>query len=244
MIGKRILQLYEVDSTNNYAAKLVRAGKLTNGTVILAERQTAGRGQRGNSWTSEGGNQFTATVYLETAFLSVEDLPFFNMAVALAVRATISSFNCPNTVIKWPNDIYIDSKKIAGILIETQLQSQQIVHALIGVGINIHTEPQVEMSDALSNWNAVAPDRLVVLERFIAHMNEEILLFKQQSKEEIYARYCTVLWKLNEQIEAQLPDGNRIKGTILGVNELGNLIFETEGTVKSFGIQEISFRVN
>ena len=72
---------------------------------------------------------------METAFLSVERLPYFNMAIALAVQATVSSFNCPKTAIKWPNDIYVNDQKIAGILIETQFHSNQICYALIGVGI-------------------------------------------------------------------------------------------------------------
>src|SRR5687768_3983198 len=141
MIGQKLILLDEVDSTNNYAAKLLNAGNLAHGTVILAEKQTAGKGQRGNSWSTGAENQLACSVYAETAFLSADRYWYLNLAVALAVYHTIrSSVPHENVRIKWPNDVLVNDKKLSGILIETHWRSGAVHGAIIGVGINVNRE--------------------------------------------------------------------------------------------------------
>lgn len=242
MIGKHVLFLREVDSTNNYAAKLMEAGKLAHGTVILAERQTAGRGQRGNKWESNGGNQFIASVYLETAFLSVERLVCFNMAFTLAVRATIQAYLTDAVCIKWPNDILVANKKNAGILIETQFKAGKVNSAIAGVGINLYQENELPSSIGWSQMRATVPEPFTVLTTFTANLNSYFIQLKQGKDHQIRAEYLKYLWMLNQPITVKLTDGSELQGEIIGVNEVGDLMFQTNTAVKTFGIKEIQFQ--
>jgi BirA family biotin operon repressor/biotin-[acetyl-CoA-carboxylase] ligase len=241
MIGKRVLFLHEVDSTNNYAAKLLAAGNLTHGTVILAERQTAGRGQRGNKWESQAGKQFIATVYLETAFLSVERIVSFNMAFSLAVRATIQQFIQEPVFIKWPNDLMIQDKKNAGILIETQFKSGGLAGAICGVGINLFQEVGLESSIGWSQMLQVVPEPMTVLDMFCKQINAFYELLKQGQDAAIQAMFLEQLWMLNHEIAVTLNDGSEVNGKISGVSPNGDLLFQMANELKSFGIKEIHF---
>lgn len=242
MIGNRILFLHEVDSTNNYAAKLLSEGKLAHGTVILAEKQTAGRGQRGNSWSSRSGKQFTASIYLDTAFLSVDRLVVFNMMVALALRKAISGYFEKETLIKWPNDILVYNKKISGILIESQVKNGTVTGAICGVGINLFSELSLPSSISFSELLSTVPEPLSVSERLCAALNEYYLRLKNGDDEKLKAEYLTFLWNYARPVSAELADGTPIEGQIVGVNKNGDLEFQTSTELVSFGIKEIKFQ--
>lgn len=240
--AQQLILLNETDSTNNYAAKLLVEGKLAHGTVILAEKQTAGRGQRGNSWSAAAKNQFTASFYLETAFLSVEHYLNLNFGVALAVRKTIARYMQAVPLIKWPNDILVNDKKIAGILIEAQWQNGRMTGAIVGVGINLFPEENLPSGCSLSDFTSDVPEIVELAHALAAELQVIHQLLQQESWTEIHATYHEQLWKKGELITADTPDGVELTGMIREVDENGNLCFEMNGTIRKFGVQEIKFR--
>lgn len=241
MIGKRIVLLHEVDSTNNYAAKLLSEQKIAHGTVILAEKQTSGRGQRGNSWISHAGSQFTASFYISTAFLSVNELVSFNMSIALAVQKALNSVLNEAVAIKWPNDLMVRNKKIGGILIETQFKSGRIEGAIVGIGINIHPESDLPSAISITECLGEKMEPMTILETLIPELNRYYSILKNGEFTAIKQEYLSSLWNFGVELTAQLSDDSLIHGKIIDVDSEGNLVFQTATQVHAFGIKEIKF---
>lgn len=142
-IGKNIIFLPEVESTNSYAINLLKNVKLAEGTVIHTAHQTLGKGQRGSLWIAEHNSNVTASVILNPSFLAIENQFYLYMISALACYDTITELvdNSQFDIkIKWPNDILLNRKKISGILIESTVQQLKLAWSVIGIGINVNQE--------------------------------------------------------------------------------------------------------
>lgn len=245
MIGQQIIQLHEVDSTNNYAARLLSEGKLAHGTVILAEHQTAGRGQRGRNWQSIGSKQFTGSYFLKTDFLSVDHLCYLNMSIALAVREMIQSFTRKKVSIKWPNDIFIDSQKIAGILIETNWKNGRVEGAIVGVGVNISPVQSVAYATSLEEISGKSPEAFSVLDALTRSLNACYDYVQQEDFEYLKTTYESFLWKKDEEITLEERQNSvPFKGIIRGVDQIGNLLVERSGEIMTYHNQELNFEAN
>jgi len=245
MIGQQIIQLHEVDSTNNYAAKLLSEGKLAHGTVILAEHQTAGRGQRGRSWQSVGSKQFTGTFFLKTDFLSVDHLCYLNMGIALSVRAMVQTFTRKKVTIKWPNDIFIENHKIAGILIETNWKNGRVEGAIVGIGVNVSPVQSVGYATSLEEVSGKSPEILTILDSLTEKLTEFYHYLQQADFDYLKSAYESFLWKKDEEItleERQNPIP--FQGIIRGVDQIGNLLVEKDGIVTVYHNQELNFEAN
>lgn len=245
MIGQQIIQLHEVDSTNNYAAKLLSEGKLAHGTVILAEHQTAGRGQRGRNWQSVGAKQFTGTYFLKTDFLSVDHLCYLNMGIALAVRGMIQTYTRKKVCIKWPNDIFVENQKAAGILIETNWKNGRVEGAIVGIGVNISPVQSVGYATSLEELSGKSPEVLSVLDVLSKNMNEFYQYLRESDFSYLKSTYESFLWKKDEEIileERQIPVP--FTGIIRGVDQIGNLLVERDGVITVYHNQELNFESN
>jgi BirA family biotin operon repressor/biotin-[acetyl-CoA-carboxylase] ligase len=242
MIGNRVHFLPIVDSTNNYVANLLSSGNLAHGTVILAETQTAGKGQRGNTWVSSGGKQFTASIFLETAFLSVEQMVALNMMVALSVQQCISSFIAEDVLIKWPNDILVKDKKIAGILIETQIASGKVKSAICGIGINLVAESNQASSTNLFDLAGTNVAPFVLLDAFIPILTKNFQQLKALQFDEIKADYLAKLWRINQEQEVIVSENTKLVGKIIDVSASGDLVFQVGNEELKFGLKEIKFQ--
>lgn len=135
--GKQVIKLNSVDSTNNFAANLLKEGIIENGAVVLAEFQTNGRGQRNNVWQSDPGLNLCASFVYLPANLALTDITTINWWVSVSVIDLLQKFSI-HAHIKWPNDIYIHDLKVGGLLIETTNQGNQIKSIIIGIGINVN----------------------------------------------------------------------------------------------------------
>lgn len=242
MIGNRVHFLPIVDSTNNYVANLLSSGNLAHGTVILAETQTAGKGQRGNTWDSSGGKQFTASIFLETAFLSVEQMVALNMMVALSVQQCIATYTKEEVFIKWPNDILVNDKKIAGILIETQIASGKVKSAICGIGINLVAESNQASSTNLSDLSGTDVVPFVLLDAFIPILTKNFQQLKAQQFDKIKVDYLARLWRMNQEQEVIVSENTKLVGKIIDVSESGDLIFQAGDEKRIFGLKEIKFQ--
>ena len=126
--NKKVIYLKEVESTNNYANKLILSDTAEDGTVVLAQHQTGGKGQLGNSWESEAGKNLLMSIIWFPRFLPAGQQFLISKVVSLAITDFLQN-EIQNSTIKWPNDIYIDNRKLAGILIENSVKGNISFHS-------------------------------------------------------------------------------------------------------------------
>jgi len=138
-MNKNFIFLNEVDSTNNYANQLVLTKAAEEGTVVLAQFQNSGKGQKGNSWESAPGKNLLASFILQPFFLKAAEQFYISKIISLSIAEILKS-NTNDVTIKWPNDIYAGKRKIAGILIENSVLGQNIETSIAGIGLNLNQE--------------------------------------------------------------------------------------------------------
>jgi BirA family biotin operon repressor/biotin-[acetyl-CoA-carboxylase] ligase len=243
-VGQNIITLKSVDSTNNYLKEILSKSKpLPEGTVILAVEQSAGRGQLGNRWHSESGKNLTFSVLLNPTFLAVEQQFELNKAVSLALNDVLSTYFGVSAKIKWPNDSYIGTQKIGGMLIENNIHGNLLKHAIIGIGLNVN---QLSFPSVLKNVTSFK--QILRKEHNLEHLLGEIcgaiearyLQLKAGKFKEIGAEYLNKLYLLNEWSMYRIK-GKLQSGKICGVNTAGCIEVEIENQVKTYGLKEIEF---
>ena len=149
-VGKQSFELDEAASTNNYAAQLLQSSIVKDGAVISALYQTEGKGQRNNTWKSEKGLNLLLSYVFFPTFLPVKEQFMLSVCVANAIAAFIAEVTQFQSFVKWPNDIFVHDKKIAGILIENSLKGSQIVSAIVGIGVNVNQNDFEDLKHATS----------------------------------------------------------------------------------------------
>ncbi len=139
VIGSEITVIDNIASTNDYANKLIENNKFIDGQIILAKNQSNGKGQQNNIWESDAGKNITCSIITKPSFVPLEEQFLLSKAISLGVRDFLL-IHTKEVSIKWPNDIYIGDKKIAGILIENIIMGDKMETSVIGIGININQE--------------------------------------------------------------------------------------------------------
>ncbi len=177
----QIIHLEEVSSTNEYLAELLRHGKPEEGCCVWANRQTAGKGQSGNVWESEDGQNLTFSLVLHPDDLEANRQFIVSQLVSVAIIDALKDFGIENLRIKWANDIYAGDKKLVGILIENTLTGSRVQSCIIGIGVNINQ--QTFCSDAP---NPVSLYQLTGKKYDIQHILTAIL-------SQIFARYTQLV---------------------------------------------------
>jgi BirA family transcriptional regulator, biotin operon repressor / biotin---[acetyl-CoA-carboxylase] ligase len=137
IIGSNILFINNLPSTNTYAASLLRDNELAEGTVIYTNHQSSGRGQGGNKWESEDGKNLLISIVLFPSMIIPAEQFHLSMAISLGICDFLDRYTS-SVSIKWPNDIYVNNDKIAGILIENSIMGNLIEHTIAGIGINLN----------------------------------------------------------------------------------------------------------
>ena len=132
LVARRLLYFQELTSTMDEAAKLAAAGT-EEGTVVVAETQNAGRGRKGRSWVSQQGNLYLSVVFRPT----LQTLPLVNILGGVATARAIRKVAGLEPRIKWPNDVLLNDKKVAGVLVESVVTGERVCYAVLGVGINV-----------------------------------------------------------------------------------------------------------
>jgi BirA family biotin operon repressor/biotin-[acetyl-CoA-carboxylase] ligase len=243
-IGKVAFCLNSVDSTNKYAHELISKINPIEGTVIRAEEQYAGRGQFGSEWKSKPGENITLSIILCPKFLLVKHQFYLNAAIALGVYDFINEIIVSSRLsIKWPNDIYIGEKKIAGLLIENILRGAYLDKTIVGIGININ---QTEFDPALPNPTSLSLECRKnfsidnLLFQLYACLERQYLRLQRGSLQEIIKDYQKCLFGTNLTRKYKLSDGSLIEAEIVGVEENGRLLVKHNETIRSFDLKEIS----
>jgi BirA family biotin operon repressor/biotin-[acetyl-CoA-carboxylase] ligase len=242
LFGNRaVISLESVDSTNNYAANLIKLSPPPEGTVITAQFQTEGRGQRHANWESREGENLLCSFILYPRFLKSDDSFFLSQVVALAIRELMENHLKTDVFIKWPNDIIVKNKKIAGVLLETAWNDGRLTHAVIGIGINLN-QKTFHHHKAISAIGITGKfwDRMLCLEALSAQLEKYYLKLKAGRYSEISNEYKEHLYLLGQK--AQYASGNsEFIATCTGIDHNGKLRLTLEnGTSKAFDLKEVN----
>ena len=240
MIGNQIIHLDRVDSTSNYVATLISEGKARHGMVILAENQTNGRGQRGSVWQSESSKNLILSIYLEHSDLEIHHQEALTHFTSIAILNCLSKFGI-SSVRKWPNDLLVTKKKIAGILIENQLRGNKITSSVIGIGLNIlQTEFDFPGSTSILSILNKPVHKEEVFETLIFELNSSYLQLQNKAYAKLKENYLNNLWLLG--VSSIFERNNTFfNGIIRGTDSFGRLEIEDVDGIKTYDLKEIKF---
>ncbi len=230
-----IVYVDELESTNVYAIEQLRLSDISEETCFCAKRQLRGKGQQGNFWESEDGKNLTFSVVLRPTFLPISQQYLMSKITCLALVDELK-LHCQNVKVKWPNDIYVDDKKICGVLIENQLQGMSYGVAVIGVGLNVNQSTFV--SDAPNPVSLLQITNKVfnleqLLEQYLKRLSAYYQKLKDGEVEFINSSFHEHLYRLNQCHYFKDKEGS-FRGVINGVNEIGQLIVYKEGIDEPF----------
>lgn len=236
----QITRFEQITSTNDEA----RNPRYTHGDVITAEFQTAGRGQRGNRWSSRVGENLMLSLVLEPTFLHASRQFLLSEAVALGLVDTLAKFEI-KAQIKWTNDIYVGDRKICGVLIEHDLRGAHLARTIVGIGLNIN---QVEFDPALPNPTSMSLlagreyDREQVLQTLARKIMARYDQLAEGASEQLQSDYHALIYRRDEVHTYRLPDGTPFEGTIRRVEADGTLIVEhSDGSEQGYLFKQIEF---
>ncbi|HXP49222.1 MAG TPA: biotin--[acetyl-CoA-carboxylase] ligase [Bacteroidia bacterium] len=231
--GHTVDKLDKVDSTNRYALDLVKQHPPAEGFTVWALEQFAGRGQRGNKSLTEPRTNLTFSIILLPRFLPLAEQFWLTRVMALAVAEFVSSClqsGSEKVAIKWPNDIYVNDQKIAGILIENVIEQSTIKFSVAGIGININQsafDPSVPNATSLKLLTGSTFDLEDCLNRIFIPVEKFYLELRSGNYKKIDEAYHKLLYRRGVLCNLSI-NGKACKGTIKGVSATGQLLIDTD----------------
>lgn len=230
-----IYHLTETDSTNTTMARMLAENPaLGHGTLIYADYQTGGRGQRGNVWSSQRGENLLFSILLCPEALPVTLVFRLSQLVSLALIEVLREYRI-TAMVKWPNDIYVGDSKLAGILIENGFAGNMISHSIVGVGLNVNQLFHDEIAGihpiSMRRITGIQYDREELLQRFVGRIIEAVETYTPDDDNALSMRYKQYLYRgdgyypyldvlRNEPISAAVvdvePDGRLVLCTDTG----------------------------
>jgi len=236
----KLIHLDKINSTNDYLKALVLKQKLEDFTVVKADFQEAGKGQRGNKWLSEPRENLTMSLYKEFESLPIVDQFRISMQTAIALYKALATFT-DQVAFKWPNDLLLGGKKVGGVLIETSVKGSCINWAVIGIGININQTNFKNLPNATSlslhTSNKESPECFfnVLIPLLKKHIENVVLLPYETLRKE----YESLLFGYLKPLKFEVKEVS-FTGIIQGVTPLGALIVKNEAAVlQEFTLKEI-----
>ena len=235
-----------VDSTNDWSLEELKQGREPP-FVCIADHQSKGRGRRGRHWLSPPA----ANIYMSLAWhfeLSADRLGVLSLAQGVAVINALDKIGINNAWLKWPNDVLINDEKIAGILIETSAVRANSCNAVIGIGVN-YQMPENITPDSGMRWTDVAhsacamlPERNALLAILLNETVSMCRLYQQKSMK-ILSEIKHELEALNNKaVSVHLENGDQLLGTVLGINDAGELRVLVDGVERVFNSADVSLK--
>jgi len=218
----RILRVAETTSTNSLLRELVIKESLPEGSVVVADFQTAGRGQIGNTWESEAGKNLMFSTVLYPTCIPANRQFLISQIAALSVKEALDLY-ADHITVKWPNDIYWKDKKICGMLIENDLSGHNLYCSIIGIVIGKEV------------------DREEVLHRFLSIFYRYYLSLLQEEHEDIRARYQSALYR-REGYHGYKDESGEFEACIHDIESTGHLLLALrDGSIRRYAFKEVSY---
>jgi BirA family biotin operon repressor/biotin-[acetyl-CoA-carboxylase] ligase len=236
-----------IDSTNEWAKRVLSEKAISNGTIFQAAHQSEGKGQKGKIWKSDWGLNALFTIVLKSKFIEYQKLPYLNFSMALATADAIKSYVSSKPVyIKWPNDIYIGDKKIAGILIENTSERGER-YSMVGIGMNVN---QAEFASDLVRATSLmlalgkSKDVLEIIQRVVTCIEKRYYdLIQKRPLKHIQEEYVELLY-MKEQMLQIVEDKAINYAKVRGVDALGRLVVSNDQGSQSISHGEKELRWN
>lgn len=244
-VAKEVLYFDTIDSTNTKAQELAEKG-YPSGTLVVADKQDSGKGRRGRSWVSPSGTGIFMTLMIKPD-INPNNASMLTLVAALAVAKAITSVTGEEAMIKWPNDIVINGKKVCGILTEMNAQFDYINHIVVGIGINVHNEsfPE-EISQMASSLMIEAGGkrfhRAQIIAETMSYFEQYYDTFlKTQDLSALVREYDELLVNRNKSVRVLDPK-EPFDGKAMGITPKGELIVDTWESRKLVSSGEVSVR--
>jgi BirA family biotin operon repressor/biotin-[acetyl-CoA-carboxylase] ligase len=241
--NQQYFRLDSVDSTNNYAANLLNLSSPPEGSVITARHQTEGRGQRGAHWESKAGENLLMSLICYPKTIGIDEQFYVSKCAALAVSEMTQDLTGKKADIKWPNDIYVDDQKIAGILIELQWSEKKLNSAIVGIGLNVNQDTFDGLrATSLRNLTGKTHDVEAIMKMLMRYLEKYYIKLISRQFSPIDQEYRSRLYKLGIQA-TYLYNGQPMNASIVGVDAHGKLrLTKEDGTSLLCDLKEISMQ--
>lgn len=244
-VAKEVLYFDTIDSTNTKAQELAEKG-YPSGTLVVADKQESGKGRRGRSWVSPSGTGIFMTLMIKPD-INPNNASMLTLVAALAVAKAITSVTGEEALIKWPNDIVVNGKKVCGILTEMNAQFDYINYIVVGIGINVHNEsfPE-EISQMASSLMIEAGGkrfhRAQIIAETMSYFEQYYDTFlKTQDLSALVREYDELLVNRNKSVRVLDPK-EPFDGKAMGITPKGELIVDTWESRKLVSSGEVSVR--
>ena len=259
-IGKQYVWLEETDSTNSLMKRLLDEGTTVEsgdgygvliegnpveGLMLLSNKQTAGRGRSGHTWSSPSGSSIALSVLLRPQ-TTADEIPMITLIAAMAVASAIDKASGVNTTIKWPNDVLIGDKKVCGILTELDIRDN-VKSLIVGIGVNISQESFPEEIEKVATSLLIETGLFVDKEVLAGLLAEELekyyeLFLETKDMSKLKDEYSSKLVNMNKEVKVLDPSMN-ITGIARGIDSEGQLLVETsDGVIHHIYAGEVSVR--
>lgn len=242
IIGKEIIVFESVDSTHNYC-KNIRLTKQTDGIIVLAEKQTAGRGRLGRNWLSPKGGIWISVIISPN--LPISEMNKIGLLAALSGVELLKTYKI-NADIKWPNDIMVYGRKIGGVLLEAQGETDLVEKLIISIGENINFPSEKIKAFAPESISAsdILGSKIDINDacaKLITSMDENLMKLRKHKWEKIYQEITKNDMLAKKRIKVLLPDSTELKGLCRGITSQGRLLMQyTDNQKEELSVGEIT----
>lgn len=230
-IGKKLLFLDRVDSTNKYAQRLAKSG-VEEGLVVISDHQHAGKGRLDRSWFSPKGLNLYLS-YILKPDIEIEDVNIFTFISSVAIVNTLSEYDI-NSDIKWPNDVLINQKKVSGVLTELNIGDDRVEYVVVGVGVNLNIDTaELDSNNLLDIATSVyiesgkKVDRNQFLIKMLNNTDKCYDNYLCLGKEYIYDKWSS-MWKGQDRTARVSLDNETFEARCIGLDDKGYMIVERE----------------
>ena len=244
-VGKRVYYFEEIDSTQNFAEQIALDGK-ENGTIVIAEKQTAGKGRLDRKWTSPKGGIWFSLIIHPKFDVSTSTLVPIAGAVALA-KAIKNTLNI-DVSVKWPNDITLNGKKVAGMLVDASFQANNIDYLILGIGINFDIDAKKIEKRLSKSANFYGVNSLrkkddstppkILLREFLVQFEKILIQLNKGEKAKIVKEWTKKADKIGKKISINTSDG-KISGVAQGIDNDGALKLKTSKGIKKIFVGDV-----
>lgn len=240
----QIIHIAETSSTNEYIQGILKKEKNDEGLIVWTDFQTAGKGQTGNSWEAEAGKNITMSIVFYPDFVEASSQFILSQFISLALIDVLSNYVNEGLSIKWPNDIYVHDKKIAGILIENVILGRHIDRCIAGIGININQEHFLSDAPNPTSLYQICKKEYL-LEEIISQLQQKLfgryIQICNSEYEQINSDYKKWLYRKNGY-HSFFANGETFEAKIKNIRQTGHLLLENiNGKEIEFAFKEVQF---
>lgn len=244
-LGKTLHFLPVCESTNSWAYQnCLQSDQAIEGNIFICNHQTKGRGQQAAVWESGIGKNLTFSLVLKPKKTLSKHLFWLGAAIALGVRDYLEKeLVTQKALVKWPNDVLIDAKKVSGILIENNFRGSRLQFSVVGIGLNVNqVDGLPEHAASLTRFTGKTYDLQEQLESLLTFVEGKYLDLEQNGWEKIREKYLEYLHMHGRKRNFETPEGRAFSGAIETVNDEGKIAILAQERLQWFGLKEIIFK--